>query len=202
MKIRRIVVIAIVIMIVISALALLLIHEKPHGITAMEAVELSNAPAKEWNENCELVNVGITDFTVNSTFYQNGSNGQYDKWFCVYAVRPNGSANASSITFKVFSNGTVIEQNRVEYSGIFDYGSEFISNWTIDSDEAYEIALSDVRVQEWLQKHPESRIQLFYINKMDITMWSIFWVDKSGPDSGHLSVGIVANTGEIFVTET
>ena len=195
----------IVAIIIISALAILLIYEKPQGITAMEAVELSNVPAKEWNENAELISMGITDytfFTENSTSPQSGSNGLYNEWFCTYAVLHNGNTNASSISFKVCANGTVIEQNRVENSLIFELGVEFITNWTIDSNEAYDIALNNSRVQDWLEQHPDSYLLYFNINKMDLTMWHISWIDKSESNRGFLSVGIVADTGEIIVSES
>ncbi len=204
MNIRGSIAIIVAAVVIIAALAYLVIFQEPKGITAMEAVELANIPAKEWNENSELFLIIITDFTADPNTYPDGKNGRYDEWFCSYAVLASNGTPVSSIGYKVCSNGTVIQRGENNNaSTLFELDNELIINWTIDSDKAYDIAMNDEKVQSWLRQHPESNLNMFNLNHMDMTTWHIFWIDKSGPYATYLSIGIIADTGEItLVIET
>ncbi len=201
-KTQVLAIVLLAIIIVISILAVVLFTGNSEGITAMEAIEISDEYANNWNVNSALINIGITDYFEGPSYIPDGKNGHYNEWYCVYAVPSTNSTNASSISLKVCSNGTVTELIINNNSGIFEYGNEFISNWTIDSDEAYEIAWNYVDTQDWLEQHPESYIQFFSINHMDYTVWHITWMDKSDSNYGFMSVGIVADTGEVIVSVT
>ena len=203
-KTRTSVIVLIAIIIIISTLAIVLFTAESEGITAMEALEYSDAYAHEWNEDGELFNMGVTDYSVPPQD-PDGEEGRYHEWFCQYAVPTNNGANTSSILFKVYSNGTVIEQGRAEDANLFEYHTGFVSNWTIDSDEAYDIAMGNSDVLNWLEEHPDAKLNLFNINHMDYlgeTAWRISWIDKSDSNYGYMSVCIVADTGEVIVSVT
>ena len=204
-KTQAYVIVLIAIIIVISTLAIVLYTAKSEGITAMEALEYSDAYAYEWNEDGELFSMGVIDYSV-PPHDLDGEEGRYNEWFCLYAVPTNNGTNTSSILFKVDSNGTVIEQGRAEDSNLFEYSyNGFVSNWTIDSNEAYDIAMENSDVLNWLEQHPDAKLNLFNINHMDYlgeTAWRISWIDKSDSNYGYMSVCIVADTGEVIVSVT
>jgi len=203
-KKQKSIIVFIAIIIVISTLAIVKYTEKTEGITAMEALEYSNAYAHEWNEDGELFNMGVTDYSVPPHDID-GEEGRYNEWFCLYGVPTDNGANTSSILFKVYSNGTVIEQGRTEDSNLFEYRTGFVSNWTIDSDEAYDIAMGNSDVLNWLEEHPDAKLNFFNINHvdyMDYTALHIMWIDKSDSNYGYISAFIVADTGEITVRVT
>ena len=74
-----------------------------------------------------------------------------------------------------------------------------ISNWTIDSDEAYDIAISHNTVKSWMQDHPNVELSLFGSNSGK-SGWSISWIDKTEDNEGFLTAHVDAITGEILVS--
>jgi hypothetical protein len=186
-----------VIVIVISTLGYLYFSKMSDTMTAMKALEYSTPIAKEWNQESELFYMGVTDYFADPSYYPETEKGRFQAWFCLYAIPTNGE-NTSSILLKVFSNGTVTEVNRAEDRNLYETYGDYITNWTIDSDEAFDIAVKDDVVSNWLEAHPDAKLVNFFIDHKDYTNWQIAWIDKSDPNSRYIYVSIAADTGEVL----
>ncbi|MCK5397475.1 MAG: hypothetical protein KAJ33_04435 [Thermoplasmata archaeon] len=168
-------VLAIIIIIALTYIAFF--NSNNDFITAKEAINIASPYAEEWNENAVLVAMTDTDYSADPATYvfPEGKNGKFSEWFCTYVVETDIGNSTSAIQFKVSSNGTVIEQFQVNNSAGFVYEG-MVLNWTIDSDDAYEIAISNEEVSMWLQEHPNSKMAGFGLSSKS-EGWTIIWCD-------------------------
>ena len=194
MKYLKIIGISLIVIIILTV-SLFYYFNSSKMISGLEAIELTTPYANNWDDNAVLVSITANNFYAEPTTL-NDSAGLFEEWFCTYAVLPSNENSTSVIQFRVFSNGTVIEQSQGNTTYLFE---GVISNWIIDSDEAYHIAISDDVVKSWMQDHPNAKLGLFGSNPLDNSTWSISWIDKTDDNYGFLSADINAITGEIIV---
>ena len=148
MKNIKIIGITLIIIVVIILSLIYFTSSNNEMISGLEASRLAEPYAEEWNESGVLVSMCVTDFSAEPATYlfPQGNAGKFSEWFLTYSVQTNIGDNTSVIQFKVSSNGTVIEKFQIDSSTGIEYEG-MISNWIVDSDEAYEIAVSNDAVK-------------------------------------------------------
>ena len=176
------VVISIVVILIISA-TFFIFYDKDQEISAIEGKILADEIAQDWNSSVGLVRVNLMT-SIGGT-----DNGLAQAWGFSY------NCNASSIGFAVtiFSNGSYV-CSEVEPPTPYR-----INNWTIDSDEAFEIAKSNPEIKGWLDDHRNAVVQSMTLTAGPTsTSWGIAWFDSGFIDDPHTAViGLNATTGEI-----
>ena len=180
----RSVLLLIAIIIVVTLLAVSII--KPvntfEGITALEGYEI----AEMYSENGTLFHVQLPSVQIRD--------GLADGWKYSYGYYDNNGDITHNVAIYVFSNNTVLIRNS---SGV-GYPGGKITNWTIDSDEAYSIAMSDDRIKDF-----EGTLRYMNLDYFDDKLtWYISW-GKSGflDDPKWANIEIDATTGEVLYVD-
>jgi hypothetical protein len=187
-------VIGVVVIVVLAGWVVLVNKSEPEGITAIEGLSAANNFANNWHEDAVLESViMLTD--------KDQVNGSTSKgWYYTY-YSPSNIVNYTfnysiyeTIQVYVFSNETIISE-AISGGGVLS-----ITNWTIDSDDAYDIALNKQEISMFLSTY-SAHIDSFSLANIDNrTTWSISWVDwKYNPK--WASIDIDANTGEVLSVE-
>ena len=187
---NRIVVIslAIIVIIVVASLGYYLVYQKNSGITAMEGREVADEIAIDWNENAILINVRAINMC---------DDGTSESWVYYYSPTLNIVGNTNCLSVWVFSNSST----RLRYDAEPGDGRP-INNWDIDSDEAYEIALSNYEVNLFMLKNPKfDTFQLGHSPSGNF-IWYLGWSDNGFLDNpSSIYVQIDATTGQVLSVE-
>jgi hypothetical protein len=97
-----------------------------------------------------------------------------------------------------YSNGNVktIESLRSNFSKL----PGVITNWTIDSDEAMEIAKKNQTISEYLSKCPDTSIfmELWSNETYSCVWWIEFWCPFDGDNPYHAMMCIDGHTGQVL----
>lgn len=169
------------------------------GITAMEGKEIASQKALNWTENATLFHIRKASEMV--------SDGSFSKWIFTYCDSQNISPSTKYIEIEVCYNNSnaIIDEDVIGLST--PPFSKPISNWTIDSDEAYEIGKDNETIQLFLSNY-EPIVDAFSLRiDMDTnkTVWSIHWEDTSSASSfenyNRADIEIDASTGEVLYVE-
>lgn len=169
------------------------------GITAMDGKLIVDTLAHEWCDNATLYHIRKASEMVDD--------GTFSKWIFIYCDSQNISSNTTYIEIELCSNGSsrIIDEDIIGLST--PPFSKPISNWTIDSDKAYEIAHSDEKIQSFFSNY-DPVVDSFSLRiDMDTqkTIWSIYWDDTSSASSfenyHRASIEIDATTGEVIYVE-
>ena len=208
-KMRYIHIFVIIILLLISLSGCIEINsdEEKETMTALQAYEIAEETAKEWYDDSVLILVGLGG-------YSDGRGGAHRWSFRYYSPsnyidhNDNATKYASAYIYIYANNDTDIVE---DFSIIYD---KTITNWTIDSDEAVEIAKQEPQIESYLDGYPGAGLGMSL--KMwerlpdgrenpnqDSATWSIRWEHMGGmfDDPAHARVFINANTGEVLYVD-
>ncbi len=174
--------------------AIMLIHSQTNnkGMTAMEAKTEADKIAFEWNTSATFMGCGPCG-DVNSE-------GKADCWSFSYQDRMDG-------------NGTYEFNVKIYYGGHYETevlwlnapsSTQGIENWTIDSDEAYSIAMKNEEIKSFMERYHGAHVDSFSLSgRQDGNpVWSIEWVDWGIWDDPHWAeIRMDATTGEVLYVE-
>lgn len=162
------------------------------GITAKEGYSKALEEALKWNQSAKLIQIRKNSQVIN---------GKASQWRYNFGV--NNDKN-NSIDIIVCVNGTVFSP-RIYRVGPNYY---FIENWTIDSDEAYNIAMSNPTIKTYLNKYgSDVHIYSFILGThkapgelYNKTVWGIEWYGDVTGDEDYkgAEIDIDAITGEVL----
>lgn len=166
------------------------IRDNPDGITALEGLEVAEEVALNWSENAILIGVRKGGSIV--------SGGVYSSWSYSYAASDNVSTQVEKFGVGVNADMTY---NTREYEGTLRHNP--IYNWTIDSDEVYEIAMGNENIKEFLSKYERATVERFTLfggEGGSDPIWKIHWSYSGGifGDPVHAEIRINARTGEVI----
>ncbi len=190
---------AVILAIVLAVISLIFICqytaniENKNTITAMNAFATSEFVAKNHSRDSVLCYV-----TKVGDVYPDGS---ASGWRFYYISHTNGSLY---LGFDV----TVCSK---ENTRIYEYGEGnsteiSIEGWTIDSDEAYSIAMKNEKIKAFMNKYDDAGVDSFYLSMPSENsthpVWTIAWVDWGFIDDPHWAkIQIDATTGEVLYVE-
>jgi len=209
-KMRYIPIIVIIILLLTTLSGCIEINsdEEKETMPALQAYEIAEEIAKEWYDDSVLVLVGLGG-------YSDGRGGAHRWSFRYYS--PSTLIIEDNVSYYKRMYIYVYADNETETQTAYIAKSSFsdpIGNWTIDSDEAVEIAKQIPEIESYLDEY--SRASLGMTLKMwerlpdgrenpnqDSATWSIGWSDSGGifGDPAHARVFINANTGEVLYVD-
>ena len=125
--------------------------------------------------------------------------GRFKSLYYRYWNRTNTSGNILCLT--VNKDGSVSERQSTKQPDEFP-----IFNWTIDSDEAYSIAMKNEKINEYIERYDDEVVDSFYLSGTENgdPVWRITWMASSGfvPDNPHpAEIQINATTGEVLYVD-
>ena len=165
--------------------------------TAMELQNIADDFANEWDENATLIQIN------NLALFE----GSWDKAGFQYYYSSNMGANATNyLIINVAQNGTIrVKDYNYHPSNLIE-----IHNWTIDSNEVWEIIRANETYLDYIASYPETYVNFnlkHYENESSpvwecsFTQWhSIYPVPDSGIYYGY-NAEINANSGELSNVE-
>ena len=163
-----------------------------NGITAMDGYELVKSLIEESYGNSTIVL-----FTANALNNANISNGMSEGWQYIFEVEQQ--VNYKVFVINVFSNMAYEIIHTGSSTLPLDQWGAYspINNWSLDSDEAYEIALSNEEVNNYMVNNPKGEfIRLESVHTHPV--WKIGWIYYFSVNSPkYAEVHISAETGEI-----
>lgn len=179
-----IVVVSIVLAIVVIAFFIARPGISDRGITAMEGKLIADKIAHNWSEEAILV------YVRDSSEMTKG--GYFLAWSYKYWDGKNDSDN--SLGIKVYSDG----RTTTRVTKLYD--EQQITNWMLDSDEAYKIAKENNEIKKWLSKYRDARVDGFMLTGSN---WYIHWYSPGFMDQPHnANIILDANTGEVLEVST
>ncbi len=159
-------------------------------ITAMDGKSTADKIAIEWNNSATLVGGGLCGEIDNE--------GKATCWTFAYQNNMNGNGTYE-FNVKVYGNGetkTWILWLNAPTS------THKIEGWTIDSDEAYSIAMKNEKIKAFLHKYPDAEVDSFSLHSSGNSshpVWKIEWVDWGFLDNPHWAeIQIDATTGNVL----
>ncbi len=158
------------------------------GITAMDAKNITYNSAKIWHPNAVVVH-------MRSGYLY--SSGRAPYWFVAYAKPTIIGASTEFVEYKVDAEGTI---TGVWHSSGKYRGQSLETNWTIDSDEAYEIAISNYKIKKFLRKYDDAFVSSATLGgTSNRSVWVISWRSWGIFDNPHSArIEIDASTGEVL----
>ena len=180
-KSKLIIVSVIVIILVIASIGIYLIGGGASGITAMEGREIAEQLALNWSDNATLVYVTGDPHQAIAYRYWNLT---------------NNTINCLEVT--VYTNK--VTETRYTRCLHDEYP---ICNWTIDSDEAYEIAMDNENINSFMAHYPTLDSFSLATPRLDNnSVWYIYWCYNAGfDDPKWAQIQIDATTGEVLYVE-
>ncbi len=153
------------------------------GISAKEGLDKAYEIAREWNESAVLGSVSTIDDVC--------LNGKSSYWAYGFSNPYNYS---SMIDVKVYYSGkTETHIYSIELNVSYDPA---LWKWNVDSTEAYEIAMKNPEVRNFVSKY--SIDQLEFSLGGETPTWIISFIDWGlWDDPHHIMVKIDSNTGEV-----
>ena len=170
------------------------IKEDPEGITAKEGLNLAEEVASDWSENATLVIVNKGSSMV--------SKGSFTAWgYGYYHMNESiesGRDKFDLYTIRVYSDMTFESRETLNTTA----RQSPIYNWNKDSDEAYEIAMENESIKEFLSEYSRASVSgftLFGGEGGSDPAWKIHWSSMRGfADPKHAEIRINARNGEVI----
>lgn len=205
-KMRHINVILIIILLLTTLSGCIEINpdEDIKTITALEGKEKADKIANEWNEDSILVLVGSVG--------KGDDSGGRTAWYYSYYSRPSTKV-VDNVTKHQHVNIRVNSENEVSKEEFWSRKGEDITNWTVDSDQAVEIAKQEPEIESYLDEYDDASLGMtlkMWDNlpngeknpNQDSATWSIGWEDMGGfDDPKHARVFVDAESGEVLYVE-
>ena len=190
-KIPFFIVILIAIIIVFTALTYVLFSPPTDDImTAIEGVDIANEIAEEWDSTAILVSVADDDFNIDE-------NGKSDVWWYIYLGDETETNNTELFIVKVHPDDSYTTEILTTDDIPFNHE---IEEWTIDSNEALEIAWTEPYFIEFREEYGVSEISmgLYYNNSGERAEWEIIILEDKSWNPDEYLFRIDAKTGEIL----
>ena len=182
---KIIIAIVLTVTLVVAAGAYLVMREgeEPVGITAMEGVNKASEYINNTYGNGTLIHVQSMAFIEDG--YSVG-------WSYNYLIFNNDTNEFQIIDVNVFNNGTITP---FYYSG---NGSSYgvIKDWSIDSNEAYQISMNIAEIQDF-------KLYIMVLTGgIDCPTWHIYYIHTEIMDNPRgADITINATSGEILNIE-
>jgi len=183
MKYSEVLIIGVTFTLIIAAMGVFLLQNDniSNEITAKEGYTIAEQHAKNWSYNATLIYV-----TGNSQ----------ESFIFRFWDLTNNTINCLEI--KVYTNKSIT--TRFTKSLHDEYP---ISNWTLDSDEAYKIAMNDAEIESFMKHNP--MLDSFFLaspTSSGDSIWYIYWAYNAGIDDPKWAqIQIDATTGEVLYVE-
>ena len=167
------------------------ISDNEKGITALQGEDIADNIAKEWNQNATLAH-------VSRGTYEMYDGGKFESWYYVFFVNFTYPSSEKGLSIRVFSDGRV-ETSEMETA----YEDYPLKNWTIDSDEAYSIAMKNEKMTEYMNRYGDATVDSFYLTMPSENsphpVWNIYFMAGGADLSPHnANISIDATTGEVI----
>jgi len=195
---RKYVLILAIITLISVPISYILLTKSTNGtnttITAREGLALANGVAHEWNNDSVLVYV--RDY---GSFFE----GECTAWYYIYYSPSSGRAINNWTTYSLLFVD-VYYDNTYKTEEIQSSAEPPILNWTVDSDEAYSIAMKNKEIRAFMDEYPGACVDIFSLHGREDgnPVWNIEWVDWGFMDDPHWAkIQIDATTGEVFYVE-
>jgi len=198
-EIKRMKIVLLVVIIAVVILSLF-VHDQIGNnvnnefITAMEGKAIADEIALNWSANASFRGVRKAGEMNND--------GTFSSWYYNYWTFTNASWG-TVLEIQVFAAGTY-EMEEIGTGLLINDSVNEIKNWTIDSNEAYEIALSEPSINSFMAHNP--LLDGFFLATPDTNLttsvWHIEWFYDAGfDDPKWAEIKIDANTGEVLYVE-
>ena len=180
-------------LLLVAVIIVSIIAYSERGITAMEKRKRAENIAYSMDKNAMLVDVYASGYRAN---------GRFSSWTYSYY----SPMNDNLILITISNTGKVNVRTQGLYLDINISALSPTVNWTIDSDKAYKIALSNPDVRRFLEHWPDVETFFFLYSRYGSTnnsAWSIkfhSWGVLDDPNS--VLIIINARTGEILYVES
>jgi len=184
-KTKVIIVSLVAIVIIVASIGFYLIKTGPSYISAMERKTLADEIANNWNSSAFLI--------IVSSGGDSDENGRYSNWQYCYATSHDRANQTNEYSITIYSNGTT---SIFEFDNPF--GSDGINNWTIDSDEAYQIAIANESVQNMIHTNFTAGPGMQLYQNDNRTFWGISWHDPREV-TFFVIFRVDATTGELLL---
>ncbi len=160
------------------------------GITGKEAQEVANLTAMDWDVNATLI------FVTGSSSHLR--DGKFEKITFRYWNLTQNENNCLEISVSNSLETQIRKTNRHHEQNI-------ITNWTIDSDEAYEIAEANKQINNYLKEYDDAEVDSFHLSGGENNSspeWWIYWTatDWGSPVNAHIVIN--AQTGDVIEVES
>ena len=187
-KTKFIVISLVIVIILIASLGIYLIEDGAGGITAMEGKEIADEIAKEWSQDAVLSLIHKGSLMIHDGYFQ--------IWGYYYLDSPIINNTTKCIGITVESNGDTFITHNISINGIRP-----ITDFSIDSDEVYDIAKEIPDIASFIKTNPSVEVFSLDASTGD-SIWTIEWVGASVVDHARLAqVQIDANTGEVLFVQ-
>ncbi|MCK5039226.1 MAG: hypothetical protein KAS16_09025 [Thermoplasmata archaeon] len=197
----KLIVVIIILIIIISSLVYLLYDNEASGIIAMEAKEIADDIVQ--NQNITLPFKGVSATASMSNSYPMGridNSGRSSIWVFTYCKTSETTHDVELFEIYVFSNENAETVWANSTGAYFDVTP--ISNWIVDSDEAFEIAENNPGVKEFRSTHSGEFLSVFSLywdegNQREV--WKLTWRHEGLVDNiDKITIFIDANTGGVI----
>ncbi len=165
--------------------------ENVNLVPASEYINQANFIAKEWNNSskCVVIIGAETDNTGLATI-----------WRYSFVTSYSNGSTSDGLDVIFYSKGNYSVNERSPPSQVP------ITNWTIDSNEAVDIALTNNSIAQYLLKYSKASInKISFIGDLNVTdgcIVSIEWTDQGFIDNPHNArIWIDATSGKVIQVE-
>jgi hypothetical protein len=204
---KQVIAIIVILILVVASIGFIIASSRPRLMSALEAREIADQAALEWDDNATLCWVWSNWNCVEPdayAFWDWQKTEDHGDWFFVYYLPT--TVTVDNFTYHpradvmVFSNKSYLIQydNRV-----FPERLAPISNWTVDSAEALDIALNNPEVDAYRHDNPntETGYYLYAYEYPNRIIWNITFSLGGGIYGPMILIHIDANTGEVLLVK-
>jgi len=176
-------------------------------LTAKTTFQLAFEDANESMER----KLTVEEVRIGQIWGSANNDGYGKRWHCSFSIPKNH-------THRIGFDYTIYEDESIELinkkTSQINNGNP-IENWTIDSDEAVEIAKQESQIESYLDEYPRAGLRMDLMMwerrlpdgrenpNRDSATWVIGWEYMGGmfEDPAHAQVFINANTGEVLYAD-
>ena len=202
-KNKKVIIITIVIVLIIVSVGIYALTQTndAEGMSAQEAKNISDNIVQNINITLPLYRISATGSMYNA--YPNGEiddSGNSSIWSFTYCKTNETTHVVELFEIFVFSNGSsrAVCEN---YSGAY-FNVTPVNNWSIDSNEAFEIAKNNEAVKEFRSTYSGEYINVFALywdEECQREVWKLTWRYEGPLDNiEQVTILIDANTGNIL----
>ena len=188
-----------IISVIIVVIVLSITFLSPKYSSAFELKEIADEIAYEWADNATLNRISSYGGDVNREGNSTAWAYSYSAYFTSYDNDSMGKKAVKGMTVTIYTNEKILQINGstiYEDDNFFPSNQEQLPfNLTMDSDEAFDIALTDHDFNLFLDKLPDAKISMD--NHASQQGWGIQAGVTYGPD-----LGPNRNYARMFINET
>lgn len=202
------IVILVVVIVIVATIAYFFIlnDASVEGITAMEARDIAERHALQWDSTAELGHVSAFENDTSIGLLNLSNDGICSQWRFHY-VSSTTITNYSRLYYKalivtVVDGAAFIEEEYMIDVNTYSASNDSIQEWNIDSPEATTIAQSNATAVQWLSESDYRLVKLKLIKdpRYQNPFWIITWLRPYTGESFRVNIDGV--TGEITEVST